>query len=125
MGISHIVNPSGDIEPCPVIQFSRDNVTNAEDIAACFTRSEFLANFRETAARTTRGCILLEQPGALLDFLQRQNARDTSGRGTGFQELAAMAGKPGHHLPGQEIPDRHWAYRFAKKRWFFGFGAYG
>ena len=23
-----------------------------------------------------------------------------------------------------EIPEEHWAYRFAKKHWFFGFGAY-
>ena len=28
------------------------------------------------------------------------------------------------HLPGQEVPEEHWVYRFAKKHWFFGFGAY-
>jgi hypothetical protein len=22
------------------------------------------------------------------------------------------------------VPEDHWAYRFAKKHWFFGFGAY-
>jgi hypothetical protein len=36
-----------------------------------------------------------------------------------------MTCRAGHHLPGQEIPEKHWAYRFAKKHWFFGFGAYG
>jgi len=30
-----------------------------------------------------------------------------------------------HDLPGQEIPERYWPYRLAKKHWFFGFGAYG
>ena len=28
------------------------------------------------------------------------------------------------HNPGNEIPEKHWLYRFAKKHWFFGFGAY-
>ena len=124
-GISHLVNPCGDIEPCPVIQFSRDNVTDNQDIVGTFANSAFLGDFREMAVRTTRGCILLEKPAALLDFLRRRAARDTSGRGVGFSELAAMAPHPSHHLPGREIPERHWLYRFAKKHWFFGFGAYG
>ena len=29
------------------------------------------------------------------------------------------------HQPGQEIPEKHWMYRLAKKHYFFGFGAYG
>ena len=28
------------------------------------------------------------------------------------------------HDPGNEVPEKHWMYRFAKKHWFFGFGAY-
>ena len=52
-------------------------------------------------------------------------ARDSSGRGTAHAELAAMQVRPSHHLPGQEIPESSWAYRFAKKNYFFGFGAYG
>ena len=125
VGISHLVNPCGDIEPCPVIQFSRDNVTDNQDIVGTFANSAFLRDFREMATRTTRGCILLDNPAVLLDFLRRQAARDTSGRGVGFSELAAMTAHPSHHLPGKEIPERHWLYRFAKKHWFFGFGAYG
>jgi hypothetical protein len=27
---------------------------------------------------------------------------------------------PCHHLADSEIPEKHWAYRFAKKYWFFG-----
>ena len=27
-------------------------------------------------------------------------------------------------LPGQEVPEKHWMYRLAKKYWFSDFGAY-
>ena len=27
-------------------------------------------------------------------------------------------------LPGEEIPEQHWMYRWAKKYWFNDFGAY-
>ena len=27
-------------------------------------------------------------------------------------------------LPGEEIPEQHWMYRWAKKFWFNDFGAY-
>ena len=39
-------------------------------------------------------------------------------------EVDAMQPRHSQHQPGQEIPEDHWAYRFAKKHWFFGFGAY-
>ena len=39
-------------------------------------------------------------------------------------ELEAMNGRHSQHMPGSEIPEKHWMYRFAKKHWFFGFGAY-
>jgi MoaA/NifB/PqqE/SkfB family radical SAM enzyme len=125
VGISHHINPAGDIEPCPVVQFARDNVGDGRNLAELFGQSEFLKAFRAKIAETTRGCILLDRPEALKAFLVQQGARDTSGRGTGLAELSAMIARPGHHLPGQEIPEKHWAYRFAKKHWFFGFGAYG
>ena len=39
-------------------------------------------------------------------------------------EIDAMQPRHSQHQPGQEVPEDHWAYRFAKKHWFFGFGAY-
>jgi hypothetical protein len=39
-------------------------------------------------------------------------------------ELDAMRSRHSQHNPGNEVPEEHWAYRFAKKHWFFGFGAY-
>ena len=40
-------------------------------------------------------------------------------------ELEAMTARNSQYNPGNEIPEEHWMYRFAKKHWFFGFGAYG
>ncbi|MFW6303910.1 MAG: radical SAM/SPASM domain-containing protein, partial [Candidatus Sumerlaeota bacterium] len=125
VGISHHVSPAGDIEPCPPMQFARENIKDSDDLEALVGNSEFLASFREFASETTRGCVLLEAPEKLLDFMKRVDAKDSSGRGQAFEELAAMGALPGHHLPGREIPEKHWAYRFGKKNWFFGFGAYG
>jgi hypothetical protein len=39
-------------------------------------------------------------------------------------ELERMRSLRSQHDPGHEIPEKHWLYRFAKKHWFFGFGAY-
>lgn len=123
VGISHHINPAGEIEPCPPIQFARDNV--GEGFADDFDRSGFLARFREWASSKTRGCVLLECPKELRTVLEEEGARDTTGRAKGLDELSAMEPRPGHHLPGKEIREKHWQYRFAKKYWFFGFGAYG
>ncbi len=125
MGISHHVNTMGDIEPCPPIQFARENVNSDQDLEHLLSGSEFLRRFRELAADNSRGCILLENPQLLKEFVEKAKARDTSGRDTGLSELAAMTVLPGHNQPGEEIPEKSWFYRFGKKHWFFGFGAYG
>ncbi len=124
-GISHHIGPGGDIEPCPPVQFARENVRDSNDLVALMERSDFLAKFRRFSASRTRGCVLLDCPQDLGDWMKEQTAGDSSGRGTGLVELASMQCRPGHHLPGREIPEKHWAYRLAKKYWFFGFGAYG
>jgi hypothetical protein len=67
----------------------------------------------------------MEDPAALAGFVRAANAKDTSGRGTALVELSASRGYPGHNLQGEEIPEKSWFYRYGKRRWFFGFGAYG
>ncbi len=124
VGISHHINPAGQIEPCPPVQFSRDRVGDAP-LAETFNKSTFLQCFRNDIARETRGCVLMENPALLRDVVRKTGALDSTGRGTGMAELEAMGVVPSHHLPGQEIPESYWPYRFAKKHWFFGFGAYG
>lgn len=123
-GISHHVNPFGDIEPCPVIQFAHENVADGP-LRETVANSAFLREFRELAAQTTRGCIILERPDLLKGFLEKHGARDCTGRDTGFAELAAMCSRNSHATAGPPIPEKDWMYRFAKKHWFFGFGAYG
>jgi MoaA/NifB/PqqE/SkfB family radical SAM enzyme len=122
-GVSHHISPYGDIEPCPIIQFARETVQDG-NVYESMTRSAFLEEFRSTAARATRGCIVLERPDLVRDIVARHGARDTTQRATALAELSRLQPRNSQHLPGQEIPEEHWVYRFAKKRWFFGFGAY-
>src|SRR5262245_10203311 len=122
-GISHHIGPGGHIEPCPIIQFARETVRDGA-LYDTMTRSAFLADFRATAARTTHGCIVLERPDLVQDLVMKHGARDTTQRLTALAEIGRLQSRNSQHLPGQEIPEEHWVYRFAKKRWFFGFGAY-
>ena len=126
-GISHHINPWGDIEPCPIIQFAKESdPRRARPASTSFNDSAFLRDFRELAAQTTRGCIVLERPDLVKELVEKHAARDTTHReaGAGLAELDAMTRRHSQHNPGHEIPEEHWAYRFAKKHWFFGFGAY-
>ena len=125
-GISHHINPWGDIEPCPIIQFATESIDDERDIFDVLNDSPFIRDFRETAAKATRGCIVLERPDLVRDLVTRHGARDTTHRppGAGMQELNAMQSRSSQHNPGNEIPEGHWMYRLAKKHWFFGFGAY-
>jgi MoaA/NifB/PqqE/SkfB family radical SAM enzyme len=123
-GISHHINPFGDVEPCPIIQFAKENIADGP-LRETVGDSQFLAEFRKLAAETTRGCIVLERPDLLKEFLEKHGAKDCTGRGTGFAELAGMCARNSHATAGPPIPEKDWMYRFAKKHWFFGFGAYG
>lgn len=125
VGMAHHVGPGGDIEPCPPLQFAADSIRDGKPLAEIFSQPGFLQAFREFASRTTRGCVIMERPDLLREFLIQHGARDTSGRGTGLEELAAMTPHTSHHVPGREIAENDPGYGFAKKHWFFGFGAYG
>ena len=42
-----------------------------------------------------------------------------------IKRLARRTGRSWEkHDPDHEVPEENWLYRFAKKNWFFGFGAY-
>jgi MoaA/NifB/PqqE/SkfB family radical SAM enzyme len=123
-GVSHHISPYGDVEPCPIIQFAKESIHDRPSLYETMTESGFLRDFRETAAKTTRGCIVLERPDLVREIVERHGARDTTQRQTAFGELEKLTGRSSQHNPGNEIPEEHWAYRFAKKHWFFGFGAY-
>lgn len=125
IGISHHIGPGGHIEPCPIIQFATENVRDGRSLYDLLTRSEFVGACRETAAATTRGCILLERPDLVQELVRKYRAADTTQRATGLAELEALVPRGSQHDPEHEVPETHWLYRFAKRHWFFGFGAYG
>lgn len=125
IGISHHVGPGGHVEPCPIIQFATENIRDHDSLYDLLTRSEFVRDCRETAAATTRGCILLERPDVVRELVRRHAAADTTQRATGLAELEALVPRGSQHDPEHQVPEEHWLYRFAKRHWFFGFGAYG
>ncbi len=125
VGMANHISPDGYVEPCPPLQFAKDNIGDGTGLFDLFNNSEFLRNFRTMCSGTTRGCIIMEHPDVLAGFVRDEGAVDSSGRGTFLAELDTLCPCASHHRPGEEIPENSWAYRFAKKHWFFGFGAYG
>ncbi len=126
-GITHHINPWGDIEPCPIIQFTKESIHAKDDprtLKEKFLQSAFLRDFRELAQQTTRGCIVLERPDLLKQLVDRHGARDATARGTAGLELDAMAIRTSQFDPTHEVPEKNWMYRLAKKFWFNDFGAY-
>ena len=124
-GFTHHISPWGDIEPCPIIQMANESIHDDRSLKDTFNESEFLRDFRETAAESTRGCIVLERPDLLEELAERHGARDTTARKQSFVELSEMTPHPSQYDPGHEIPEKNLAYKIAKKYWFNDYGAYG
>lgn len=123
-GVSHHISPTGAIEPCPIIQFAKENVRDGS-VYETMTKSSFIRDFRETAARHTRGCIVLERPDLVKALAIKHGAADTTLRKTAIAELDAMTPRNSQWLPtGEEIPEKHPIYRWAKRIWFNDFGVY-
>jgi len=127
-GISHHINPWGDIEPCPIVQFSKESIHSSDDdqrtLFDKFTQSEYLQDFRQLAQETTRGCIVLERPDLLAELVEKHGAKDVTARKTALPELKAMTVRTSQFNPGMEVPEKSWAYRLAKKFFFNDFGTY-
>lgn len=122
-GLSHHINASGDIEPCPVIQFATNNV-NDGDLNNIYNDSAFLKNFKKEIPQKTKGCIIMEDPQWLANYSEKYSAKDSSGRENEIERLKTMPTIPSHGSA-TPIREKNWAYRFAKKNAFFGLGAYG
>lgn len=123
-GFTHHISPWGDIEPCPIIQFAKESIHDERPLKETFQHSSFLREFRELAASSTRGCIVLERPDLLEQLMEKHQARDTTARGAVLAELQAMQPRTSQYNRGEEVPEKNWFYRFAKKHWFNDFGAY-
>jgi MoaA/NifB/PqqE/SkfB family radical SAM enzyme len=124
-GFTHHISPWGDIEPCPIIQFAKESIHDERPLDQVFNESEYLKDFRETAATHTRGCIALERPDLIEALADRHGAKDSTARKTALAELQAAARHPSQYMPDMEpIPEKSWAYRIAKRIAFHDYGAY-
>ena len=123
-GISHHISPWGSIEPCPIIQFAKENIRDERHIRDVFVQSDYLSDFRKMSAETTRGCIMLERPDKVKEFVEKHDAPDGTARGTALPELEAMQNRPSQWNRIEQVPEKNWVYKFAKKHFFSDFGAY-
>lgn len=123
-GISHHVSPKGSIEPCPIIQFATEDITDKRGLFETFTNSAFLADFRKTSAEHTRGCVVLERPDVVKQLVLKHNAKDTTVRQTAIAELDRMSPRPSQWMKEENIPEKHWMYWVAKRFFYTDFGVY-
>jgi hypothetical protein len=125
LGLGFHIGPRGTIEPCPPLSFARESIrSSGGDLFGAIDGSEFLRGFQRFVTERTRGCVILEHPVELAGWLREMEVEDASGRDA-LAELEASEPRTSHHLPGEEIPEDYWVYRFLKKRLFFGMGGYG
>ncbi|MGD0091685.1 MAG: radical SAM/SPASM domain-containing protein [Planctomycetota bacterium] len=126
LGLGYHIGPQGSIEVCPALSFAKECVPqNGGELFQSINGSEYLRGFTKFVTERTKGCVILERPQELGAYIRSSGARDFSGRGTALAELEALTPRSSQHLPGEELPEDHWFYRFLKKQVFFGLGAYG
>jgi MoaA/NifB/PqqE/SkfB family radical SAM enzyme len=123
-GISHHIGPWGDVEPCPIVQFTRESIYDDRPLYEKVTQSQYLQDFRDLAASSTRGCIVLERPDLLKALVEKHGATDSTARQQAMAELEAMEPRGSQSSIPELVPEKSWVYRFAKKRWFNDFGVY-
>lgn len=126
-GLSHHINPWGGIEPCPIVQFTKESIHPTGDdrhIRDKFLDSAFLQDFRQLAQSSTRGCIVLERPDLLAELVQKHAAKDGTARGTALAELRQMKSRTSQYNPDNAVPEKSWLYRLAKRFCFNDFGVY-
>jgi len=125
LGLGFHIGPGGGIEPCPPLSFACETIRDrGGDLFTTINQSEFLRGFQQFVNERTRGCVILEHPQQLAEFLRQSGAADLSGRDA-LAEIAAGTPRTSHHLPGEEMPEDYWVYRYLKRRLFFGMGGYG
>ena len=126
LGLGFHIGPRGSIEPCPPLSFACETIRDhGGDLFRDDQREpSSSAASRSSCSERTRGCVILEHPQELAEYLRSQAAADYSGRDA-WPRLAAATPRTSHHLPGEEIPEDYWVYRMLKKQLFFGMGGYG
>lgn len=124
--MSHHVSPSGALEFCPVIQMATDFLNeDASNMTELYKKSDYLKSMREDVANATRGCILMDNPQLMVKLLEKHPVKETTSRQTAMEEYKAMLSVAGHDMGEEALPEKSAPYRWLKKNYFFGFGAYG
>ncbi|MCW8129422.1 MAG: radical SAM protein [Planctomycetota bacterium] len=124
VGLGYHIGPQGSIEICPALSFAKDTVRDrGGDLYATINESNYLRGFTKFVKERTKGCVILEYPQQLHEYIRESGAQDYSGRGTAFKELNAIVPRHSQHMPNHEIPEDFWFYRFLKSQVFFGMGA--
>lgn len=125
-GMSHHISPSGALEFCPPLQLAKEFINeDGSNVVSLYQNSTFLERLRKMTAETSRGCILMDNPQKLVEFLETEGAVETTSRATVMDEYKMMGYKPGHDMKENAIPEKNPLYKLLKKKYFFGFGAYG
>jgi MoaA/NifB/PqqE/SkfB family radical SAM enzyme len=123
MGMGFHIGPRGSIEICPPLSFATDTVRdNGGDLVKTISKSSYLKGFKDFVSCRTKGCVILEHPQELHDYIKSHGAKDYSTRDA-FAELNSIKPRHSQHLPGREIPESSLFYWFLKKNVFFGMGA--
>ena len=124
--MSHHISPSGALEFCPVIQMATDFLnTDGSNLTELYVQSAFLEGMRRQIAGTTRGCIIMDNPQEMVNILQGYQVMETTTRATAMEEYMKMNKVASHDMGIEAIPERSRPYRWLKRHYFFGFGAYG
>ncbi|GHT27954.1 radical SAM protein [Planctomycetales bacterium] len=129
-GMSFVISPDGSIIPCPPLAAAKENVNNnGGDFFKTVNESAFLRRFQEFIennydGKNSQGCVILNNPQELAEFLRKENVPDVSGRDF-LSELENANPKTSHYIPNEEIAENYWVYKILKKMLFFGMGAYG
>lgn len=125
-GMSHHISPSGALEFCPPLQMATDFLNEDASNLAEICHSAYLTHLRKNIAATTRGCILMDHPDKLVEMIEcEKDAVDTTSRGTVMDEYRQLHRVASHDMKEDAIPEQSIFYKYLKKHYFFGFGAYG
>ena len=69
-------------------------------------QSDYLSDFRKMSAETTRGCIMLERPDKVKEFVEKHDAPDGTARKTALPELEAMQNRPSQWNRVEQVPEK-------------------
>ena len=88
------------------------------------TSRTFLKDFRELTAQHTRGCVIMERPDLLVAACRETWSPRHDRARVGHRRVERVTPRRSQYQPGDEIPERSFVYRWAKKYAFNDFGSY-